>query len=68
MQPHGEGLDFDGLKHVLSLAVRGAPYDETLQSLLDEARRLIGAQAWAAHYLLDEAAGRLRLNLSLIHI
>ena len=62
MQPHGEGLDFDGLKHVLSLAVRGAPYDETLQSLLDEARRLIGAQAWAAHYLLDEAAGRLRLS------
>ena len=62
MQPHGEGLDFDGLKHVLSLAVRGAPYGETLQSLLDEARRLIGGQAWAAHYVLDEAAGLLRLT------
>ena len=53
MQPHGEGLDFDGLKHVLSLAVRGAPYDETLQSLLDEARRLIGR---TARVKLEEAA------------
>ena len=62
MKPHGEGLDFDGLKHVLSLAVRGAAYDETLQSLLDEARRLVGGQAWTAHYVLDEAAGQLRLT------
>ncbi|WP_313704626.1 PAS domain S-box protein [Massilia sp.] len=62
MKPHGEGLDFDGLKHVLSLAVRGASYDETLQSLLDEARRLAGGQAWTALCLLDAAAGRLRLT------
>jgi PAS domain S-box-containing protein len=58
------GLKFDGLKHVLSDAVRGAPYDVVLQSLLDEARRLIGEQAWASVHLLDAAAGRLRMAAS----
>ena len=61
MQPDEAGLDFDGLKNVLSLAVRGAPYHVTLHSLLDEARRLTGGQAWAANYLLDETTGQLRL-------
>ena len=61
MKPHGTGLDFDGLKNVLSLAVRGAPYHLTLQSMLEEARGLVGAQAWTAHYVLDEASGQLRL-------
>ena len=61
MKPDEAGLDFDGLKHVLSLAVRGAPYHVTLESLLGEARRLIGGQAWTANYLLDDSAGQLRL-------
>ena len=61
MKPDEAGLDFDGLKHVLSLAVRGAPYHVTLESLLGEARRLTGGQAWTANYLLDESAGQLRL-------
>jgi PAS domain S-box-containing protein len=49
------------LKHVLSDAVRGASYDVILQSLLDEARRLIGEEAWAAFYLLDAPARQLRM-------
>ena len=61
MKPHQEGLDFDGLKNVLSIAVRGAPYAVTLQSMLDEARRMIGEQAWAAIYLADDACAQLRL-------
>ena len=61
MKPDDAGLDFDGLKNVLSLAVRGAPYHVTLQSLLGEARRLTGGQAWTANYLLDDASGQLRL-------
>jgi len=58
-------LTFGGLKHVLADAVRGASYDVILQSLLDEARRLIGESAWAAFYALDDAldapSGRLRM-------
>ena len=61
MRPDEKGLDDKGLKNVLSLAVRGAPYDVTLHSLLDEARRLTGTQAWTANYLFDETAGQLRL-------
>ncbi len=61
MTPHEERLDDDGLKNVLAIAVRGAPYHVTLQSLLDEARRLTGGQAWAASYLLDETSSQLRL-------
>ena len=61
MKPHQEGLDFDGLKNVLAIAVRGAPYAVTLQSMLDEARRMIGEQAWAAIYLADDACAQLRL-------
>ena len=64
MKPHQEGLDFDGLKNVLSVAVRGAPYDVTLQSLLEEVRRLVGGQAWAANYLLDDTGGILTLAAS----
>jgi PAS domain S-box-containing protein len=55
------GLNFDGLKHILSDAVRGASYDVILHSLLDEARRLIGEQAWASVHLLDAAPGQLRM-------
>ena len=44
MTPQQAGLNFDGMKHMLSTAVRGASYDVILQSLLDEARRLIGEQ------------------------
>ena len=55
------GRDFDGLRHILSDAVRGASYDVILQSLLDEARLLINAQSWASVYLMDEAGQHLRL-------
>ena len=55
------GLNFDGLKHVLSDAVRGASYDVLLQSLLDEARCLVGAQAWTAFYRLDVPAQQLHM-------
>ena len=61
MRPHAAGLDFDGLKNVLSIAVRGAPYEDTLQSLLGEVRRLIGPHSWAANYLAGDAGTRLRL-------
>ncbi|KQQ88609.1 PAS domain-containing protein [Massilia sp. Leaf139] len=54
-------MKFDGLKHVLSDAVRGAPYDVILQSLLDEARRLIDDRSWASVYLMDEPARELYL-------
>ena len=64
MKSTAAGLNFDGLKHVLSDAVRGASYDVLLQSLLDEARRLIGDQAWASVHLLDEPSGQLRLIAS----
>ncbi|MEN3275479.1 MAG: hypothetical protein V7631_1269 [Massilia sp.] len=55
MKAHPAGLDFDGLKHILSEAVRGASWDVILQSLLDEACRLIGEECMAAVYLVDEA-------------
>ena len=61
MKPDEAGLDFAGLKNVLSLAMRGASYHVTLESLLGEARRLTAGRAWAASYLLDGAAGQLRL-------
>ena len=61
MRPHAAGLDFDGLKNVLSIAVRGAPYEDTLQSLLGEVRRLIGVPSWVANYLAGDAGTRLRL-------
>jgi PAS domain S-box-containing protein len=61
MTPQQVGLTFDGLKHVLSDAVRGASYGVILQSLLDEARRLIGEQAWASVHLLDATANQLRM-------
>ena len=64
MKSTAAGLKFDGLKHVLSDAVRGAPYDVIRQSLLDEARRLIGQQAWAALYLLAAPADRLHMAAS----
>jgi len=55
------GLNSDGLKHILSDAVRGASYDVILQTLLDEARRLISEASWASVYLVDEPAHRLQL-------
>jgi GAF domain-containing protein len=61
MKSTDAGLNFGGLKHVLSDAVRGAPYDVILQSLLDEARRLINEDSWAAVYLMDEPANQLCL-------
>ena len=61
MTPQQTGLTFDGLKHVLSDAVRGASYGVILQSLLDEAHRLIGEQAWASIHLLDATANQLRM-------
>ncbi|MFC5477274.1 ATP-binding protein [Massilia suwonensis] len=61
MRSSEAGLNFDGLKQVLSEAVRGASYDVILQSLLEEARRLIGAAAWAAFYRFDPAACQLRM-------
>jgi len=64
MKSIAAGLKFDGLKHVLSDAVRGAPYDVILQSLLEEARRLIGQQAWAALYLLAAPANELHMAAS----
>jgi PAS domain S-box-containing protein len=59
--PQPAGLNFDGLKHILSVAVRGASYDVILQSLLDEARLLINEKSWACVYLMDEPARCLRL-------
>ena len=64
MRPQQEGLDFDGLKNVLAIAVRGAPYEVTLQSMLDEVRRMIGQQAWAGIYLAEAACNQLRLMAS----
>ncbi|MGJ9419302.1 PAS domain-containing protein [Massilia sp. CMS3.1] len=61
MKSQQAGLSFDGLKHVLSDAVRGASYDVILQSLLDEARRLINEASWASVYLMDAPARCLRL-------
>ncbi|MGX4643170.1 PAS domain S-box protein [Massilia sp. SYSU DXS3249] len=61
MKPHQASLDFDGLKHILSEAVRGASYDTILQSLLDEARRVIGEDSWASVYLVDETTSQLRM-------
>ena len=62
MKSTAAGLNFDGLKHVLSDAVRGAPYDVLLQSLLDEARRLVGEQSWTAFYQLDAPCRQLRMT------
>jgi PAS domain S-box-containing protein len=64
MTPQQAGLNFDGMKHILSDAVRGASYDVILQSLLDEARRLIGEQAWASIHLLDASSSQLRMVAS----
>jgi len=61
MRPQQAGLDFDGLKNVLAIAVRGAPYEDTLQCMLDEVRRMIGEQSWAGIYLAEAACHRLRL-------
>ena len=62
MRPQQEGLDFDGLKNVLAIAVRGAPYEATLHSMLGEARRMIGEQAWAGIYLAEACCKQLRLT------
>ena len=64
MRPQQEGLDFDGLKNVLAIAVRGAPYEVTLHSMLDEVRRMIGEQSWAGIYLAEAACNQLRLAAS----
>jgi PAS domain S-box-containing protein len=61
MKSQVAALNPGGLKHVLADAVRGASYDVILQSLLDEARRLIGEGAWSAFYALDASSGRLRM-------
>ena len=56
-----EGLKLDHLKDVLSLAVRGAPFDTLLSSLLQAAHGLVGADTQAALYLLDDAGRFLHL-------
>jgi len=61
MTPQQAGLNFDGMKHILSDAVRGASYDVILQSLLDEARLLINEKSWTSVYLMDEPARQLQL-------
>ena len=61
MKQHDAGLDFAGLKHILSEAVRGASFDVILQSLLDEARRLIGGESRAAVSLVDASVRELHM-------
>lgn len=58
------GSNADGMKHILSDAVRGASYDVILQSLLDEARLLLADESWASVYLVEEDASGRHLRLA----
>jgi PAS domain S-box-containing protein len=59
-----ESPKHDHLKHVLSLAVRGAPFDTVLAALLQAAHDLAGADTRAAFYLLDDSGKSLHLGAS----
>ncbi|WP_296952753.1 ATP-binding protein [uncultured Massilia sp.] len=58
-------LKLDNLKDVLSLAVRGAPFDALLASMLQAAHALTGPGTQAAFYLVDDADGALHLSAAI---
>jgi PAS domain S-box-containing protein len=55
-------LNLDSLKDVLSLAVRGAPFDTLLERLLQAAHALTGPDTQAAIYVADDAGALLHLS------
>jgi PAS domain S-box-containing protein len=59
-----ERLNPQRLKDVLSLAVRGEPFDTLLHSLLLAARELAGTDLAAAIHIVDEAGQALELTAS----
>ena len=58
-------LRLDKLKEVLSLAVRGAPFDTLLSGLLQAAHDLVGPATQAAFYLLDDSGRELHLGAAI---
>lgn len=59
-----EGLDPTRLKDVLSLAVRGEPFDALLNSLLLAARELAGTDLAASIYMADNSGAVLDMVAS----
>lgn len=53
-----------GLKDVLALAVRGAPFSALIDSLLQAAHDVLGQHAKASIYILDDTFPRLKLIAS----
>jgi PAS domain S-box-containing protein len=64
MQIPQEPLNLKNLKDVLSLAVRGEPFDALIRSLLEAARRLTGADTPASLYMVDAAGPALEMAAS----
>jgi PAS domain S-box-containing protein len=60
-----ERLNLESMKDVLALAVRGAPIDTLLASLLQAACRLTGDATMASIYVADPAGGELELAASI---
>jgi PAS domain S-box-containing protein len=60
-----ERLNLESMKDVLALAVRGAPFDCLLASLLQAACRLTGEATMASIYVVDAARGELALAASI---
>jgi PAS domain S-box-containing protein len=60
-----ERLNLESMKDVLALAVRGAPFDSLLASLLQAACRLTGEATMATIYVVDAARGELALAASI---
>jgi len=64
MTPPQEGLNPKRLKDVLSLAVRGEPFDALLNSLLLAARELAGTDLAASIYMADDSGAVLDMAAS----
>ena len=64
MENQQERLTPKRLKDVLSLAVRGEPFDTLLNSLLLAARELAGSELAASIYVLDDSGSSLQLAAS----
>jgi PAS domain S-box-containing protein len=64
MENQQEGLTPKRLKDVLSLAVRGEPFDTLLHGLLLAARELAGSELAASIYVLDDSGRELQLAAS----
>jgi PAS domain S-box-containing protein len=60
-----ERLDLESMKDVLALAVRGAPFDTLLASLLQAACRLTGEATMATIYVTAAAGNTLELAASI---